>query len=769
MTGTGTEAAAAARPGRLLLFAMVPAAVLLVARAASSWYHMFAGFKSWDDEGYMMILIDQVHRGKALGDEVFTQYGPSFPLSYALFFRLTGLAVDHDTIRTITWVLWLLTPAILALVCFQITRRTVVSMIVFWAACECATVFCWEPGHPQGIACLSLALILVSAAVLVPKRVDLFSFLSGALAGYLLGCKINIGVFALLALGTTITAMCMGALARRANLLLACLAVLAPAAIMGRNLQAPGVARLCVFMSLSLAAVMVQVVARRSAVFSPRIGAYAVLGMAATLAPACLAPLGQGTSVSALIAIFFLPALRQADVFSRMLYLSRTAPIVAFGSLAASTILAWPGPRVRCRRFAAALVWAARVTFAAQWLLSPYSPFAFPFASVQTILFQEVVVSLAWVGMVPAQDAISTKERTVRTLAACLAVCHALVIYPVAGSQVGLARLFIVPVLGFVLHDLVTGVAVLFPAGTRRHAFPVALAVLAGSAVIASSVLQFVAERSAYRNNVALDLPGASRLRLPMIDVARYRFLAGNLARSGRDFLTLPGLNSLYFWAQKQPLTGLNATTWMMLFSDAEQDRIIAAARDKRDLWAVDWPDMVSFWADPRRAADKPLVRFLRSGCREVNSAMGISLRARAFHGSAELIQCVHWKPADARPAVEGQGPMQIRYRVSAGFYRAVPLGAIAIVDLESGEVLASATAGSTGARDLRGGISSQAGEPPPLQIRAHDFALDSAGELSFTMTRRGPAKPRGPLAVVLRRPNGEWLDILPMLDKADD
>ena len=40
---------------------------------------MFAGFPRWDDEGYMMILIDQVRRGKALGDEVFTQYGPSFP------------------------------------------------------------------------------------------------------------------------------------------------------------------------------------------------------------------------------------------------------------------------------------------------------------------------------------------------------------------------------------------------------------------------------------------------------------------------------------------------------------------------------------------------------------------------------------------------------------------------------------------------------------------------------------------------------------------
>ncbi len=637
MTGTGTEAlaAAAARPGRWLLFATVSAAVLLLAvRAAAAWYHMFAGFPRWDDEGYMMILIDQVRRGKALGDEVFTQYGPSFPLTYSLFFRLTGLAVNHDTIRAITWVLWLLTAIALALVCFRITRRAVVSMFVFGAACECATVFCREPGHPQGVACLSLALILVSAAVLVPKRINLFSFLSGALVGYLLACKINIGVFALLALGTAATALCTGAFARRVNWLLAGLAVLAPAAIMGRNLQAPGVVRLCIVMTLSVAAVMVQVVARRRPVFSPRLGAYAILGMLATLVLVCLATIGQGTSVSALVAMSVLTPLRQANVFSRVLQLWSIGPVAAFGGLAASVIVAWPGRSARRQRIVTALVWAVRIMFAVRWLVSPYSPLAFLFASDRRGLFLEVVVPLAWVGMVPAQDAISTRERTVRTLAACLAVCHALVIYPVAGSQVALASLFIVPVLGFVLHDLATGVALLFPAATRRHAFPTVLAVLAGIAVIASSSLQLVQEKNAYWNNPALDLPGASRLRLPMIGIARYRFLAGNLGLSGRDFLTLPGLNSLYFWSQKQPLTGLNATTWMMLFSDAQQDRIVAAARDKRDLWAVDWPDMVSFWADQRQVADKPLVRFLRSECREVNSAMGMVLRARALMGA---------------------------------------------------------------------------------------------------------------------------------------
>src|SRR2546423_7874180 len=75
-------------------------------------------------------------------------------------------------------------------------------------------------------------------------------------------------------------------------------------------------------------------------------------------------------------------------------------------------------------------------------------------------------------------------------------------------------------------------------------------------------ILIFVLTAPALWTNYArlrpLDLPGARCIRLPEGEVARLRWISSNLEALSDTFVTHPGLNSLYFWARKEPPTLLN-------------------------------------------------------------------------------------------------------------------------------------------------------------------------------------------------------------------
>jgi hypothetical protein len=89
-----------------------------------------------------------------------------------------------------------------------------------------------------------------------------------------------------------------------------------------------------------------------------------------------------------------------------------------------------------------------------------------------------------------------------------------------------------------------------------------------------------------------------------------FQDLVRQLARPEVDtFLTLPGLNSFYFWARKEPPTGLNTTAWMMLLDDTAQERIWQAANKYPGLMVVKNRALIKFWMKGRSTDSLPLVR----------------------------------------------------------------------------------------------------------------------------------------------------------------
>ena len=119
--------------------------------------------------------------------------------------------------------------------------------------------------------------------------------------------------------------------------------------------------------------------------------------------------------------------------------------------------------------------------------------------------------------------------------------------------------------------------------------------------------------RRDYDANAPLNFPGTSRIRLPVAQATIYRNIAEKLMTSCDGFITAPGIDSFYFWTEKEPPTHLNATAWPLLLSGEQQQEVI------RQFARYSQPCVV---LDGDRALDGaqrfPLVGYIASNFHEV-------------------------------------------------------------------------------------------------------------------------------------------------------
>ena len=88
----------------------------------------------------------------------------------------------------------------------------------------------------------------------------------------------------------------------------------------------------------------------------------------------------------------------------------------------------------------------------------------------------------------------------------------------------------------------------------RASWFRPAIGVIVALAILVPFTVQVSKTRRQYAALTPLELPGSSHIRLDKENVRVYQDLVRRLARPEVEtFLTLPGLNSLYFWTRKDP------------------------------------------------------------------------------------------------------------------------------------------------------------------------------------------------------------------------
>lgn len=574
--------------------------------AAIAYFLIFSFFAEYDDEGYLLISLKLFGQGQALYDTVFSQYGPFYYACMDGLRSVLRLDWTHDVGRFVTLGIWTSTSLLCGLVVFALTRNLTLGCVVQLLTALALDTLRYEPMHPGGLICLLVACI-ATIPLPMPIAPRLAWTVLGALGAALALSKVNVGVFALLAIGLVALGTFASTPARRVLLAIAGLVIVAsPALLMMSHAAEPSVPPFIIHVTAALLPLVVLELVRPSATLMRGNGVvWAASGAVVVILAFSGFALARGTTLRGLMNVLLIAPLRHPDVLFRPLELPPYGRELALLAAIAGVAIA---PRKHTNapflRIAAGL---------AMWLAAPIlsTRFGFYFAP------------LAWVAALPVaavpDPAALQFARRFLPLFAVLQTLHA---YPVARSQVQWGAFLFVAVGAICVFD---GLRLL-----RRERIltfvPVALLLLV--AVPAETTL--ASARREYFTNQSLALPGASHVRLPPAQVSNLRGVVRMLQEHGCEtFIGAPGMGSFYFWIGRDPPTGLNGTRWGYLFDRAMQESVVRDLERVDRLCVVERRLIIAIWAQDSPVHPSPLCDYFLTNFRPVDGDAVYRLHVR--------------------------------------------------------------------------------------------------------------------------------------------
>ena len=574
--------------------------------ACFAWYQVYTEFSFWDDEGTMMASVQQALQGHKLYSEVITWYGP-FYYWYACGLRIiTGTPVTHDAVRLSTLLPWLAAPLLFAWIVLRLTRSLGLASIAHLASVLTLAFTASEPGHPQELCILLVALLLAASFFLQSPRWHAAALIAlGFLAAALALIKVNIGIFALVGLGTAL----FSAAPRRplSNLVrwgLAAAGLALPFALMRVHFDDPVARAYAVVVASAWGAVVCVLFARETRAPSRAPGAWtAAASSVATIALALTLLAAQGiplrTTLDSLVLVHLKVNVQQPYWYAPP-PLSPWWVVWALAGAASAVV----SMRAGFGRPSVSLA-ALRLLFGAGVLVMLCTPLSDALLGFAT--------PFCWLVLIPPDES-RQHQRAPRAVLCALTVLLTLYAYPIAGSQ-----------LQFVTAPLVIcGIVCLGDALAylvERRSFPALLrarknAVLAAVLVIVAAVYAVNVRdwRTAYGFLPSLALPGARRIHLEASQANEYQWLARNLRQRCDTFFGLPGLPSLYFWTGLEPPLHANLDNWIYGLTPQQQQDVVQDLSQFPSLCVVYSPYILEFWNRNNMDLSKlPLVNYLQT------------------------------------------------------------------------------------------------------------------------------------------------------------
>ena len=553
-------------------FALLALGALL---AVTGYQLLFSTFMIYDDEGYVLLSLQNFSNHGGLYDRIFTQYGPFPYLLYDALHRLLGFEYGNTSGRWITLVNWLGT----AIACGAIVGRTTRSLLLGAFSLVATFVYLWvmihEPIHPGGlISCVIAMATWLGVEAWRSDRIQLFVLSVGVAAAVLIFTKINVGVFFL---GASVTWLALStaspAAARGLAWAAAIGAALLPLGLMQAFMDAPW-ARM---FALIFTAGSIGTLLAGRAVALPAIRlqhwnrfAFAFIGTGLLISGVTLL---RGTSVEGLISGILLDPLKHPGVYFFAVQWKDGSGLLALASVTFAAWSAWTGAwkTPRWIRVVAGL----RLIVVLLCLCSPLGLIPTTFAAWGL----SYGVSLAWLFVVPLQQ--DNRSASARAWVALVFVFQALHVYPVAGSQLNWGTYLWVPLMAMGLHDAQPVVCGWIPAA-RKWLPHVAAVGVAGVTLFMAGRL-FRIGHAQYSTGLPLNLQGAEDLRLVNDLAYTLRIADENLRAHGDLLFSFPGLYSANLWTGLPTPSLNNATHWFSLLSAPAQqeiiDRLIATPR----------------------------------------------------------------------------------------------------------------------------------------------------------------------------------------------
>lgn len=585
-----------AQPAARDLRTPVTFTAVAVVLAPIAYMAMFSIFQAYDDEGYFLITLKNYSSGHPLFTEALPIYGPFFYEVMGGLFRVLGLPLSLDTGRFVTVGVWLIASVLGGVLTQRMTRSVWLGIAGQLLTFRVLATLVNEPMQPAGLISL-LLLSLMLAATARSSRPRESAAATGVIVGALLLVKVNVGVFVATAVIFAWAACLPDQWRRFALPAMALLIVALPMLLMSALLNRAWVLDLAIVTALSAAAVGVATISSRAESRPEPSGRWIALGATVT-GVLCL---GVAMVGGTLLDDWWNRSLLLASRFPQIFVwpVSINAGIVVWAALSLLAAIVFCGPYARSvtprdagllRVSAGILMWISMIVLPAALLALP----------------------LAWVvAQVPrGRDGVPAGTYP-RLLLPALAVVASLQIYPVAGTQVSVAAIGLLPLGAMSLND---GIRQLHQAGTAsvdaaKPANGIVLGMLGVS--VAVFLLFSLLTATEFATLAPLGLPGAQTVRLSDDKDAQLRSLVGAIKDRCGSFITYPGMNSFYFWTEQDPPAELSSEVWWLVLDSPQQQSLLDQLQSQPRLCVVKNQRMIDFWAQGRPVPSRPLVEWI--------------------------------------------------------------------------------------------------------------------------------------------------------------
>lgn len=620
----------ARRMGRHGWFRLSGYGVFVVAAALVAFWKLYSQFSAWDDEGYALLSIKEFIRLGGLYNHVYSQYGP-FPYElWGALYSIFGRSPTPDSARLFVIVLWVAYAVLAGLAVDRVAKNVLAGLIAAIVAFATVGVISNEPLIPDDLTA-ELTMLIITVSALLSHRERLRMAIIGAILGAILFTKINLGGAALLALCLSVSVY-SPTLRQRPWIarLFVVLGVLMPIVLMAHDLGQVWAEDLAFVIAAGIAAVGIAVWPAGDREH-PRVEhrhefVWVLAGFGAAAVVVLVVIIALGTSVGQLIHGVVLDPLGQRNAFA----IADALPGPAVDLSVVGVVCAILARRAAAPSRSNPLSGLFRLVLGLAILLEAVSQLALLSNSFTTTL--TLALPFAWLVIRPSGSYRGWSERQfARLLMAALPVYGAIGVYPVAGSQNGYAAAAFIPAAAVILSDGARQLQVWLAERQRAQAGTFGIVGTALLIALGYQLLlqQGVTSEAAYRQLTPLPIAGASHVRQPSVTAQAYGGLVETLKTRCSTFVTLPGMNSFYLWTGKNPPTGLNVTSWMYLLNSSQQQQIVDAVKNVRNLCLVSNPQVLSMWEGGGPPPSRPLMRFVSSGFKPIYAADGYTISLR--------------------------------------------------------------------------------------------------------------------------------------------
>jgi hypothetical protein len=532
--------------------------------AAFAFGSLFTTFVPWDDEGYFLQAYHDLLSGHVLYDQVFAMYGPFTFWSSALVARFNAANVTHDTFRWMTLPVWVAIATLMAGAVWRWTDRFAPSLVAFLLVGFRLQGLAKGIGHPQVWILLVVAMLLwLEPSTLFQPGQNLRAFCIGLVLGVVLLCKINVGVYVIIAVALAF-GLQLGGRFRG----LACGVPIAAASVLGLSLffiSRVGSEKFFALAYLASLALTVGVALGRPVQHQSVLTSLIWLagGLGVCLCMGVGVTLASGTTVRGLFkGLITTPALFAKSYHYPFLDATEKNSI-----LLSAIGLAFIVGMFRWRHLMEAQpAWLGLLKATAGAGLLCGFAYNHRVGLTGSLFF----LCLLIVDTPRMPDSAYSR----RLFLALLALLFSLQVFPMAGEQVDWAAILPIVASTVLLAD---GTNTLDRETLRMH-LPrlTSVAAQAAEALLAICLFLLVGGNALqlckqWRDTQPLNLPGAHWLRLPPAQAARLTGTVDELRQNCQAVLLVPGLYSFSLWSGVPPVEEKRINTWPFLWPDEVQ------------------------------------------------------------------------------------------------------------------------------------------------------------------------------------------------------